>query len=236
MMLGDNVLSEPVVRRVEVFTGVGRRRRWSAEAKAQIVAESYATSVGEVADRYGLAKTQLFTWRREARGARGDACPSESIFAPVVLEPAPETAAAPRGEAKPKEARRTRPGRHRAGDRRRGGAGRARRRSQDSGGGDPGAEEVAVIGAAPDRSFRGRAGADGDQAGGLPQGSERVGGADQGRDEDRSVQRGSLRLPGQAGGQNQAPLLGRDRRGAHGQDARTGRLPLAQGSRMAPCA
>ncbi len=104
-MLGDDVLSESVVRRVEVFTGAGRRRRWSAEAKAQIVAESYATSVGEVADRYGLAKTQLFTWRRDAR----DAGPSEPIFAPVVLEPAPEAAAVQRGEARPKKARRTRP-------------------------------------------------------------------------------------------------------------------------------
>ena len=110
MMSGDDVLSEPVVRRVEVFTGAGRRRRWSVEAKAQIVAESYATSVGEVADRYGLAKTQLFTWRRDARGAGGDAGPSEPIFAPVVLEPAPETVATQRREAWPKKARRTRPG------------------------------------------------------------------------------------------------------------------------------
>ena len=106
MMPGDDVLSEPVVRRVEIFTGAGRRRRWSAEAKARIVAESYATSVGEVADRYGLAKTQLFTWRRDAR----DTGPSEPIFAPVVLEAPPETAAAQRGEARPKTVRRTRPG------------------------------------------------------------------------------------------------------------------------------
>ena len=98
------------MRRVEVFTGTGRRRRWSAEAKAQIVAESYATSVGEVADRYGLAKTQLFTWRRDARGAGGDAGPSEPIFAPVVLEPSPEAGAAQRGEARPKKVRRARPG------------------------------------------------------------------------------------------------------------------------------
>jgi transposase len=108
-MPGDDVLSEPVARRVEVFTGAGRRRRWSAEAKAQIVAESYATSVGEVADRYGLAKTQLFTWRRDARGAAG-AGPFELSFAPVVVEPAPETAAAARSQDKPKKARRTRPG------------------------------------------------------------------------------------------------------------------------------
>ncbi len=106
MMPGDDVLSEPVVRRVEVFTGAGRRRRWSAVVKAQIVAESYATSVGEVADRYGLAKTQLFTWRRDARGGGGGAGQSEPIFAPVVLEGPPETAAVQRGEAKPKKARR----------------------------------------------------------------------------------------------------------------------------------
>jgi transposase-like protein len=56
MMPGDDVLTEPVARRIEVFTGAGRRRKWSAEAKARIVAESYAVSVGDVADRYGLAR------------------------------------------------------------------------------------------------------------------------------------------------------------------------------------
>ena len=88
MMAGDDVLTEPVARRIEVFTGAGRRRKWSAEAKARIVAESYAASVGEVADRYGLAKNQLFSWRREARAKAAvehDALP----FAPVVVEPPP---------------------------------------------------------------------------------------------------------------------------------------------------
>ena len=108
MMPGDDVLPSPVARRVEVFTGAGRRRRWSAETKARIVAESYATSVGEVADRYGLSKTQLFTWRRDARGGAEE--PREPIFAPVVLEPPAEMAAAPRGEPKSKKARRARPG------------------------------------------------------------------------------------------------------------------------------
>ncbi len=54
--------------RVEVFTGSHRRRRWSDEQKAAIVAESYETSVGEASARYGLSKAQLFNWRREARG------------------------------------------------------------------------------------------------------------------------------------------------------------------------
>jgi len=78
-MPGDDVLPKPEVRRIEVFTGAGRRRRWSPEAKARIVAESYASSVGEVAERYGLRTTQVFTWRRDARRAAG------VEFAPVVL-------------------------------------------------------------------------------------------------------------------------------------------------------
>jgi transposase len=105
MMPGDDVLTEPVARRIEVFTGAGRRRKWSEEAKARIVAESYAASVGAVADRYGLAKNQLFTWRREAR-ARA-AAPGALQFAPVIVEPpsSPVPAALP-----PKGLRRRRAG------------------------------------------------------------------------------------------------------------------------------
>jgi transposase len=43
MMPGDDVLMMPSARRIEVFTGATPRRRWSAEAKAQIVAKSYGT-------------------------------------------------------------------------------------------------------------------------------------------------------------------------------------------------
>jgi transposase len=58
-----------------------------------------------LADQYGLSKTQLFTWRRDAQGG-GAEQPQEPIFAPVVLEGRAEAAAAPRGEPKPKKARR----------------------------------------------------------------------------------------------------------------------------------
>ena len=78
-MSGDDVLPEGEVRRLEVFTGAGRRRQWTSEAKARIVAESYTSSVGAVAERYGLRHTQVFTWRRKARGA------SELSFAPVMV-------------------------------------------------------------------------------------------------------------------------------------------------------
>lgn len=81
-------MSEAVdARRLEIFTGAGRRRRWPAEVKARIVAESYAsgTTVSGVARRHGLTVQQLFTWRRQLRRAAGglDAAPG---FAPVVVD------------------------------------------------------------------------------------------------------------------------------------------------------
>ena len=50
------------VRRLEVFTGAGRRRSWTTEQKAQIVAESCAegATVSAVARRHGLTAQQLF--------------------------------------------------------------------------------------------------------------------------------------------------------------------------------
>ena len=54
-------------RRLEVITGVGRRRRWSDADKARIVAESLdpATTSSAVARRYGLPASQLFVWRQQ---------------------------------------------------------------------------------------------------------------------------------------------------------------------------
>ena len=83
---------EPV-HRLEVFTGAGRRRTWTAEQKAQILAESYESGekVSAVARRHGLTPQQLFGWRRDAQRAvvrrrMGDrAGESSSAFAPVVV-------------------------------------------------------------------------------------------------------------------------------------------------------
>jgi transposase len=57
------------VRRIELITGIGRRRRWSREDKARIVVESLTgdVSVSEVARRHGLSPQQLFAWRHAAR-------------------------------------------------------------------------------------------------------------------------------------------------------------------------
>jgi transposase len=86
---------EPV-RRLEVFTGAGRRRTWTTEQKAQIVAESYESGekVSAVARRHGLTPQQLFGWRRDARRAVtrrrvGDRTgASSSAFAAVIVEAA----------------------------------------------------------------------------------------------------------------------------------------------------
>jgi transposase len=71
-------------RRLEVITGVGRRRRWSEEDKARIVAESLdpATTSSAVARRYGLHASQLFTWRQQLAASAAREAPA---FVPVVV-------------------------------------------------------------------------------------------------------------------------------------------------------
>jgi len=95
-------MPEPV-RRIEVFTGAGRRRSWSGEEKAAIIVESYGAgeTVCAVARRHGLTPQQLFAWRRLARRS-GSVLPR--MFVPAVLEtiePEPPAAAPP-----PRRARR----------------------------------------------------------------------------------------------------------------------------------
>ena len=56
-------------RRIELITGVGRRRRWSSDEKARILVESLkpGANSSDVARRNGLSPQQLFGWRREVR-------------------------------------------------------------------------------------------------------------------------------------------------------------------------
>ena len=71
-------------RRIEVITGVGRRRRWTEEEKAWIVAESLdpATTVSAVARRYGLHASQLFVWRQQLAASAARDAPG---FVPVLV-------------------------------------------------------------------------------------------------------------------------------------------------------
>jgi transposase len=79
------------LQRIEVITGVGRRRRWSPEAKARIVLESQQPGavVSEVARQHGMTPQQLFGWRRKARNGGGDADglprPGSTTFAPIIV-------------------------------------------------------------------------------------------------------------------------------------------------------
>ena len=89
-------------RRVEVFTGAGRRRNWAADEKAAIVAESDGpgTSISAVARRHGLSASQLFTWRRLARQAGRHEDRTTLRFVPAVLSVGPqEPASAQTGSA-----------------------------------------------------------------------------------------------------------------------------------------
>src|SRR3981081_2789601 len=54
-------------QRVEVITGRQRRRRWTAEEKARIVAESLEANanISDVARRHGVARGLLTAWRRQ---------------------------------------------------------------------------------------------------------------------------------------------------------------------------
>ena len=71
-------------RRIEVITGVGRRRRWTDEEKAWIVAESLdpASTASAVARRYGLHPSQLFVWRQQLAAPAARDAPG---FVPVVV-------------------------------------------------------------------------------------------------------------------------------------------------------
>ena len=77
-----------VFRRLEVITGVGRRRRWSTEEKARLVAESLdpATTSSAVARRYGLHASQLFVWRQQLQRSASSAETSGApAFVPVLV-------------------------------------------------------------------------------------------------------------------------------------------------------
>ena len=69
-------------RRIEVITGQRRRRRWTAQEKARIVAESFeeGANISEVARRNGVVRGLLTVWRHKLAAAVGVNAPG---FVPV---------------------------------------------------------------------------------------------------------------------------------------------------------
>lgn len=79
--------SQPPISRLEIVDS-GRRRRFSAEAKLAIVAESYSGSrmVTVTARRHGITRWQLNSWRKAAREGRlGEG--SLNGFVPALVVP-----------------------------------------------------------------------------------------------------------------------------------------------------
>jgi transposase len=77
------------VRRLEVFTGAGRRRTWRDEDKARIVGEiaTSGDSVCAVARRHGLSPQQLFGWRRQLRESEVGRSEADGLqFVPAVVD------------------------------------------------------------------------------------------------------------------------------------------------------
>ena len=82
------------------ITGIERRRKWSAQEKVAIVAESLAEGpvVSKVARRHALSPQQLFAWRSWLRDAVKGSAPSSDAtpaFVPAIVEDAPRSSAAP---------------------------------------------------------------------------------------------------------------------------------------------
>ncbi len=57
---------------MEILTGAERRRRWSSDDKLQILREASApgSSVGAVARRHDICRSQIYQWRRAFRSGR----------------------------------------------------------------------------------------------------------------------------------------------------------------------
>jgi transposase len=99
-MVDDMVDASDGRRRVDIRVGVGRRRRWSDEAKGRIVAESYAAGavVSEVARGHDISPQHLFAWRKAARaGLLALPADETPMFVAVVTESRHDGAAAADG-------------------------------------------------------------------------------------------------------------------------------------------
>ena len=81
-----------------MITELGRRRRWSSDAKAEIMLEALAPGavVSEVARRHDVRPQQLFGWLREARTAPE----APTSFVAVVVEPSGVPVATPKKRRK----------------------------------------------------------------------------------------------------------------------------------------
>lgn len=73
---------------MQEILGHERRRRWSEDEKAQIIAESFrgSASVSWVARRHGLSPSQLFAWRKAAKEAMASRESSAALLPVEIAE------------------------------------------------------------------------------------------------------------------------------------------------------
>ena len=85
--------------KAEILVGPERRRRWSAEEKARIVADAAVPGarVADIARRHGVSRGLIYTWRREAiQGLAGDGLAGAlPELVPVVVSDAGREAVSP---------------------------------------------------------------------------------------------------------------------------------------------
>lgn len=81
----DVGLASREYRRIELISGPVRRRHWSAEEKASLVAESFrpGINISGLARRAGVNRGLLQTWRRHATQEAGNA---GATFIPIRVE------------------------------------------------------------------------------------------------------------------------------------------------------
>jgi transposase len=84
----DDSIKSVSSRRIEVITGPVLRRRWTAEEKTRIVAESFAGQMSAlaVARRHGVAGGVLYAWRKQARDGVLAIAPIPERFVPLEID------------------------------------------------------------------------------------------------------------------------------------------------------
>jgi transposase len=84
----DNRNDNEGYRRIELITGTTRRRRWSDDERARILAESFepGANVSAVARRHGVNGGLLHAWRKKAKTRVDEAAQANApLFIPVAI-------------------------------------------------------------------------------------------------------------------------------------------------------
>ena len=84
----DNRNDNGSYRRIEMITGTARRRRWSDDERARILAESFepGANISAVARRHGVHGGLLHSWRKKAKTRADEAAQADApLFIPVAI-------------------------------------------------------------------------------------------------------------------------------------------------------